>query len=262
MSYSDQNETKLKFMLEHREMIDMLILDSGAWSLNNNKSHPKEMAVPNKLMFYLQDFGHRFDFYFNYDSDFTIGGFENNYLNQLQLEKAGLSPVPVVHDYYGRTEIDHYIKKGYRRVALGSFKNRKIEDILHATKRLKDAGIEVHLFKNASFNHLSRLPVDSADASSWAQNNAHGCIAIWNPNLVSENKTQVFRMQDFQSKNARGVPYLNDHRYKDEILEIIFQSTGITYNNLMGLDSNLYRAVLNCFYYFQIQELITNKQKH
>jgi hypothetical protein len=65
--------------------------------------------------------GSHFDFYFNFDEDYSREGFDVNLANQLDLENAGLTPVPVVHDCYGG-EIPYYIanKHKYPIVAIGS----------------------------------------------------------------------------------------------------------------------------------------------
>ena len=259
LSYAYRGISYSNFMVQDRDKIDKLILDSGAWTLNNKKYYNKDLDVPKELIFYYQDVEKYFDFTFNYDSDFSVGGFEKNYFNQLEMEKANLSPVPVVHDFYGKTEIDHYIKRGYPRVALGSCEGRNFDHILYATQRLKDAGIEVHLFKSGSYSMLSRLPVDSADASSWAHHAMCGCIIFWNPKKPGENKTQMLRMPDFLIKDKKGITYFDDYEYRYEVEELIYETTGITYNDLMGLQSNLYRQVLNCFYYAQIQDIINSK---
>ena len=259
VSFANRGSGIIKLMGEYRHKMDGFILDSGVWTLNNKSSHNKIMDVPKELIFYYQDVEKYFDFTFNYDSDFSEGGFEINYRNQLEMEKAGLSPVPVVHSFYGKTEIGHYIKRGYKRVALGSFDGRDYDAILYATNRLKDAGIEVHLFKSGSYSMLSRLPVDSADASSWAYHAMCGCVIIWNPKKPGEDKTQLFRMRDYLKKDHQNIPYLNEYENRDEVEELIFNTTGITYEDLMGLDASLYRQVLNCHYYNQIQDIINNK---
>ena len=256
LSYAYKNPAFPKFMIQDRDKIDGLILDSGAWTLNNTKSHKKTMDVPKGLIFYCQDVDKYFDYIFNYDSDFR--GFSINYANQLEMEQAGLSPVPVVHKYYGKTEINHYIKRGYKRVALGSSEGRDYDAIDYATKRLKDHDIKVHLFKMGSYSTLSRLPIDSADASSWSRHSEFGCIILWNPNKPGEDKTQILRMPDYLIKENRNVPYFDEYEYRDEVEELIYETTGITYNDLMGLDAHLYRQVLNSYYYTRIQDLINN----
>jgi hypothetical protein len=259
LSYAYKNAAFPKFMVQDRDKIDGLILDSGAWTLNNKKSNNKTMNVPKDLIFYCQDVEKYFNYIFNYDSDFHIRGFEINYTNQVEMEKAGLSPVPVVHNYYGKEEINHYIKRGCKRVALGSFEGRDLHAIDYATQRLKDHGIKIHLFKMGSYATLSRLPIDSADASSWAQHAKFGCIIIWNPNKPGEDKTEILRMPDYLIKDNKNVPYFDEYPLREEIEELIYDTTSITYNDLMGLDAHLYRQVLNTFYYTQIQDIINNK---
>ena len=260
LSYAYKNNSFPKFMVQDRDKIEGLILDSGAWTLNNKKYNSKIMDVPKGLIFYFQDAEKYFNYTFNYDSDFSVGGFKTyNYSNQVEMEKAGLSPVPVVHDYYGKTEINHYIKRGYKRVALGSFDGRDFDAINYATQRLKDHGIKVHIFKMGSYSTLSRLPIDSADASSWAQHAKFGCIILWNPMKKGEDKTQILRMNDHFIKDTKNVPYFDDYRFRKELEEHIYVTTGITYDDLMGLDANLNRQVLNSYYFTQIQDIINNK---
>ena len=260
LSYAYRGNSFPKFMIQDRDKIDELILDSGAWTLNNTRSHKKTMDIPKGLIFYCQDVEKYFDYIFNYDSDFSIGGFDTNYTNQLEMEKAGLSPVPVVHDYYGKTEINHYIKRGYNRVALGSFDGRDYDAISYATKRLKDHGIKVHVFKMGSYSTLSQLPIDSADASSWSRHSEFGCIILWNPKKPGEDKTQILRMPDYLEKDNQNVPYFDEYPLRDEIEELIYDTTSITYKDLMGLDAHLYRQVLNSLYYTQIQDIINNQR--
>ena len=178
----------------------------------------------------------------------------------MQIEEAGISPVAVVHDYYGNREISEYIKRGYKRVALGSFDGRDYDAISYATKRLKDHGIKVHVFKMGSYAPLSQLPIDSADASSWSQHAKFGCIILWNPNKSGEDKTQILRMPDYLEKDNQNVPYFDEYPLRDEIEELIYDTTGITYDDLMGLDAHLYRQVLNSLYYTQIQDIINNQR--
>jgi len=75
-----------------------------------------------------------------------------------------------------------------------------------------------------------------------------------------EDKTQLLRMTDYLTKDNRGITYFDEYEYRYEVEELIYETTGITYEDLMGLDCNLYRAVLNCFYYSQIQDIINSKK--
>jgi hypothetical protein len=73
-------------------------------------------------------FGGQYDHYFNFDADFNDDAFESNLGYQLDMEREGLNPIPVIHDIFGR-EIDYYIQRGYQRVALGSKQIRTLEQL-------------------------------------------------------------------------------------------------------------------------------------
>ena len=95
------------FLIKCRHMIDSLIADSGAWSVGIGKSNLTIEA----LIAHLKTCGHHYDMYFNFDTDFSTIGFENNIANQLKMEKAGLKPVPVIHNYFDQ-EIPYYVTSG------------------------------------------------------------------------------------------------------------------------------------------------------
>jgi len=115
-SFAIRDNDIAAFCKRFRPFIGSLILDSGTWTLNQASS-----SIPisvEKFIAYLRIAAKYFDFYFNFDSNFESDGFDENYANQLKIEESGFNPVPVVHDVEG-DEIQIYIDKGYRRVALG-----------------------------------------------------------------------------------------------------------------------------------------------
>ena len=67
-------------------------------------------------------------------------------------------------------------------------------------------------------------------------------------------------MPDYLIRENKNVPYLDEYPLRDEIEELIYDTTSITYDDLMGLNYNLYRQVLNSFYYTQIQDIINNQR--
>jgi hypothetical protein len=106
-------------------MINDVIGDSGAWSFAQGKS---DITVE-ELIAVLKSCGKQFTRYFNFDTDFRDKGFENNIANQILMEKAGLSPVPVVHNFFDK-EIEYYVKSGkYDWLALGSSQSTNFDDI-------------------------------------------------------------------------------------------------------------------------------------
>ena len=81
--------------------------------------------------------GHKFDRYFNFDVDFSDQGFSTNWANQQQMEAAGLTPVPVVHNFFN-FEIDFYMSLGkYPWLALGSAQSKSFDDFRYAMDRIK-----------------------------------------------------------------------------------------------------------------------------
>ena len=123
------------FVKKHRKKVGGLILDSGTWTLNNAKTPSPAITLPNYIR-HLSLFGKDYDFYFSFDSDFTENGFGINFSNMREMEEAGVKPVPVVHDILGK-EIDEYIERGYKRVALGSKQIKKPATLEYAINRFK-----------------------------------------------------------------------------------------------------------------------------
>jgi hypothetical protein len=116
LSYARRSKDSGKLIFNYRSLIDGLILDSGTYSLNSNPGKFADIITLPGYQAYLQQLGRHFDFYFNFDQDFSRKGFDVNLANQLQLEKAGLHPVPVVHDCYSN-EIQYYINREYDLVS-------------------------------------------------------------------------------------------------------------------------------------------------
>jgi len=96
------------FLVTYRHMMIRVVFDSGAWSFVSGVA--KHLSLDG-LISYLKEHGHRFDIYFNFDTDFSNHGFSHNIANQIKMEQAGLRPVPVIHNIFNR-EIDYYVKSG------------------------------------------------------------------------------------------------------------------------------------------------------
>ena len=73
------------FCTDHRNKIGNLIFDSGTYSLNNSLQTPIGVNLRAYKEYLLQN-GGQFDWYFNFDSDFSGGDSPENYQNQLDLE--------------------------------------------------------------------------------------------------------------------------------------------------------------------------------
>ena len=150
-SFGLLNNEAYSFCVTHRNKIDSLILDSGTWTLNNAKPEVSKHITLNNYKDYAHTTGKYFDFYFNFDSNFTDDGFEDNLYNQRTLEEMGLSPIPVVHQIEGE-EIDYFLSKGYPRVALGSTQIKSVETLARVMDKFAGTGTKIHLFGNTKFD--------------------------------------------------------------------------------------------------------------
>jgi len=258
----DKNDDFL-IMEKMRHLLDSLILDSGTFSLHTMDESKYTGHITLKgYGDYLSICANKFDFYFNFDRNFTINGFEENLECLMELERRGFTPIPVVHDYY-REEIDFYIDQGYKLVALGSVMEpgtkeflRKKCDIYYAVERLIKHDIKIHVFASSTYEMLHDIPVYSSDASSWAKYAAIGRIQWWNPEKEGDDKTDLVRMRDFTDMEEDRSYFFDEYPFRVQLEEYL-ESYGITYEDLMSEDLNLYRQVVNCLYYMQLEQELT-----
>ncbi|MCE5264421.1 MAG: hypothetical protein LLG97_12920, partial [Deltaproteobacteria bacterium] len=182
------NESERKgFIKDYRHLIASLIADSGAWSVAQGKSTLTLREVASHLLIW----GKHYDHYFNFDTDFSTEGFNNNIANQVALEHVGLTPVPVVHNFHNN-EIEFYVKsRKYDWLALGSSQASNFKDIKYAVDKIKRWGnpsIKIHWFGGSKFDWLCELPIASCDTTSWAATGMYGSIMYWNPANPNINK--------------------------------------------------------------------------
>lgn len=162
LSYGTTNSDYYDMIVKNRNLISSLILDSGAFSLNNIEGGDGKPITFEGFIEYCKAFNDKFDFIFNFDSDFSLGGYENNYKNQLKLEQNGINVIPVVHDYLGEEtpELDDYLQK-YELLSLGKSKHKDNKSDLKKTViKIKQSGKKVHLLGVNAYNRLKDLPVD------------------------------------------------------------------------------------------------------
>lgn len=242
------------------------ILDCGTFSLHFAKSVDEEKVSIEGYITYLKHFAKYYDFYFSFDRNFTIYGAEENLQCLKKMKKAGLNPVPVIHDYY-RGEIDYYIGEGYKLVALGSIMEegsskmlRRQKDINYAVEKLYQNDVRMHLFGASSYKTISHLPLYSCDSSSWAQNNKFGFILYWNPFKKGEDKTDKLFFYDKYSDYDSSRPYFNEYDFRDEF-ERYFGEFGITYHDLTSTRKHYFRQLVNAIYYLTIEGVIAEKHK-
>jgi len=242
------------YVKEHREKFSSLILDSGTWTLNNAKRPPSRLTLPNYIR-YVSSYGGNHNFYFNFDSDFHNDGFGTNLVNQLEMEKAGLTPVPVVHDIHGG-EINYYIYKGYKRVALGSKQIKTVKTLETVMKRFQGTGIKIHLFGNSRFDFLSNFPIDSCDTAGWAHTGKYGFIWYPNPKKGGVSKPDMIYLEEYIRDNEKKKIMFSKYEFRQDLEKYLKVTFGVTYSDLIGPKGAHSKMLVNTHYYALLEDLL------
>lgn len=254
----NQGERK-EFLVDHRHMVESIIGDSGAWSVAAGSS---ELTIESVIAQY-QECGHQFDRYFSFDTDFTDNGFDNNIVNQLRMERAGLTPIPVVHNFYDE-EIDYYVKSGkYNWLALGSSQAKDFESLKYAVDRIKTWGnpsIRLHWFGGSRFEWLCQLPIASCDTTSWAATGKFGEIMYWNPRNPQLDKADKIYVGGRIKKIKETEHHINTYRWRDELEAHLYDTFGFTNIDLWGYDEKFHMQLVNTRFFAELERRINEER--
>ena len=261
ISYGRRNRHSRSFLTSHRAKISSLILDSGTWTLNSNPRKNAEKITFDGYLAYLKVRDDDFDFYFNFDADFSKSGFDKNFGYQLDLEEAGFTPVPVVHDCYG-DEIKTYIERGHKRIAIGSGELRYagLDELHHIVEPLYRKGVKVHFLGCTEYRKLAYLPVSSADSTTWNRAGAADKILYWNPLRSGYNKLDKITLEENALK--RNVQYhIRDYLFREQFEEYLFKELRMCLDDLMEGKKYLNRAIANIHYFVLLEEWINAQHR-
>jgi hypothetical protein len=258
-SFATRDHEIQRFCGDKRKKIGNLIFDSGTYSLNNSSQTPSGVNL-SAYKAYLLQFGQQFDWYFNFDSDFSGGDSPENYQNQLELEGAGLKPVPVVHDIYG-DEIQHFIDTGNKMVALGSSQITSMKVLAGVMEQFASTGVKVHLLGNVSFNFISNFPIYSCDTSAHAQRGKYGFIYYWNPNNPDVDKTDRIYLDEYYSTSNPKKITLSNYQHRDPFLKYLQDELGIVESDLYGDQRVFWKQVANLHYYVHLEQVVNQIHK-
>jgi hypothetical protein len=259
LSYGRRDANFSKMLSSHRPKLNGLILDSGTFTLNSNPAKYADKITFDGYMAYLKIRAHDFDFYFNFDADFSKSGFDANFAYQLDLEDAGLKPVPVVHDCYGE-EIDIYIDRGHELIAIGSreLKYAGLDELRHIVDICHRKGVKVHFLGCTRYRKLAYLPVSSADSTTWLRTGSSGKIFYWNPLKSGYEKLDKITLDDNVPKRIVKC-HIRDYMFRDQLEEYLHRELSMSLDDLMGKKKYLNRAVANIHYFVLLEELINEK---
>ena len=251
-----------EFLIKCRHMFKRLIADSGAWSVAHKTS---DMTIE-ALIAHLQMWEHMYDLYFNFDTDFSTGGFENNLANQLRMEAAGLKPVPVIHNFFDQ-EISYYVNSGkYDWLALGSDQSTNFDNVKFAVDRIKKGNpdIRIHLFGGSKFDWMVRLPIASCDTTSWAKTGSFGHILYWNDNyegLYKMNKIYISgRIKEDPGYERKRQFHFVEYPWRRELEEYISKTFGLTYRDLCGYLDKENMQLVNIHYFTELERRINEER--
>lgn len=247
------------FLVDNRHMVGGIVADSGAWTAAQGNAN---ISIK-KLISYLLLWGDMFDLYFNLDSDFRSNGFGNNIDHQIQMEKSGLKPVPVIHNFFD-DEIEYYVKSGkYDWLALGSSQSTNFDDIRYAVDRIRTWGnpnIKIHWFGGSKYEWLCRLPISACDTTSWAATGTYGYVNYWNPHEEGFNKAHRIYISGRIKPMEEGEYDFVTYKWKREVEEYIYNTFGYTYQDLCGYGDKDYMQVINARFYAELERRINEER--
>jgi len=251
LSYALCNATYPDFLKDQRNKIGMFLLDSGTWTLNMSKG-PVSHITSEGYKRYLKTHGHLFNHYFNFDSDFSTDSFGTNLEHQLDLEKAGLTPLPVIHNVLEGPEFNYYLKNRtkYPYVAVGSNQKGTGKALRHLVQTYYDHGIKVHILGTTQYKLIANMPVYSCDASNWAQIGAFGNVKFWNPNVTTEDKTVRIYLDEYIQRKSRQDSY-SISPYKKQFDAYLKNTLKMTYADL--LKDNMNKQIANLHYCMELE---------
>jgi hypothetical protein len=241
-----------KLTEKYRHMIDLLFLDSGAYSVWTGQS---KITITEYLRF-LKLYGDRFDAYFNLDDDFDDP--DHNQWNQQYLEEqlppGAKKPVPVVHsktDPFG--EFEFYAQMGHDFIAIGS--TTKIPSAVFDKIKNTYPNIRVHMFGNLDRKILRDHTPYSADATTWADVAGIGDILYYDPD--ERREYPQISTGGKEVKDPTSVHFKKfKHRQKlEEFLKNTFQ---FTYEDLLPRHGPRARQIINLYFFKQLEDHINS----
>ena len=243
---------------EKGQMLDGLILDCGAWT---DQKSPNPTDIDNYLN-YLLVAGKHYDFFFNLDQDFDEKYFSSlNLRHLLKLEEAGLTPTPVIHSLYDG-EIEFYIDRGYKMLALGSSYATRPDALKFVFDKFeKYPDVRIHIFGTASYENLIHVPAYSVDSSSWGTSGKFGELNYWNPESNKVDKTDRIYIGGYYHPNdVKGDHFLN-YRHRIQLEEYLYKTFHFTYEDLLGDNGYYNLQVVNIHYYVELEQRINDEHK-
>ncbi len=246
-SYLVDGPGTIDILANAKHCINMLILDSGTWSMNQGK-HKEKISLKTYADF-LKGNSNFYDAYFGFDPVHGDEGTEDSIESQIYLESLGFYPIPIIQNLKAETKYYCERKDYYKIVAIGSTRQKKFDDIKRSVNILYENGIKVHLFGIGSYAKLIDLPIWSSDCSSFVQWVANGRLIFFNGE--KEISLSPSRCSNSGKENK---DFIETSNFRDAYEDWICESFGIP------IDKFLYKhdmkIMANSYYYWELEKKI------
>jgi hypothetical protein len=247
------------FLNKGKGVINSLALDSGVFSLQKSQINKTADELFTALCAFAALNKEKFDLVFNFDLEFGLESFDINMEYLVEMESEGIPAIPVVHNIYN-DEVEQLIDLGHKVIAIGQCRGRtQLANLEKPVRKMHEAGVRVHLFGSTSYRLLADLPIWSCDSSSWVQYAKYGIVQFWNPAKdvqPGEDHTDRIYFPEFEGQADDNEYYYRDYAHRS-LFEAHLDQYGITLDDLLGLESQHYRSLVNILYFLQLEDIIT-----
>ena len=190
-----------------------LFIDSGAYSA---KTQGAEINIKKYIKF-IKKYKHLITIYANLD---VIGDPVKSWENQMEMEKAGLTPIPCFHYGEDIKWLKKYLARNYDIIALGGTVGQPRNILIYWYDNLFSnyfcdykgmPKYKVHAFGQTSLKIILRYPWYSVDSTSWVMTGRMGAVYVprfkngkW---IYNENSWKVNVSNRSPSQKDKGQHY-------------------------------------------------------
>jgi hypothetical protein len=262
MSFGRRGNHNHEFLTSEPNHLGGNACDSGTWTRNQNPKKYEEIITIEGYKRFLNMFEDKFDFYLNFDADFSRDGFDTNLQYQFELEDAGFKPVPVIHDCYG-IEIQYYLDKGYPMVAIGSgeLRDSDVYELRRIVDKFYSHGVKVHFLGCTEYEKLAYTPVYSCDSSTWIQSGNRDYVNYWNTKRAGIDKTDKIYLAGRFPQGSRKF-HIDTYQFRLPFEEYLWDELQLGLEDLTESKNRKFnRQVANIHYFVKLEQEVARRHR-
>jgi len=250
ISYHYLKAQAYKLTSEYKNMIELLYLDSGAYSVFTGRSQMTVYEYRN----YISLFGDKFDEIFSFDEDFFDP--DHNWENQVYLEnnlqQCTKRPIPVIHDSENPLEeIATYVEDGHSYIAMGS-NNRVLPEEFYEQVKEQYPDLKLHLFGNLNREHLTKFKPFSADSASFLHQSTFGCFYYWDPQ--DEKEYNIYVGAKDNAPTNENTFYYQEFHHKEALERFLREKLGFSFETLLNSTTEDEIRILNLYFFKELED--------